>query len=155
LEADGIPVTVAYEFGIASDWFLDNATGCIQLQVAEAQVEKARKVLADHPKEAKPLPPAPPKAPEPDEETKFANQPWLAPIPRELSREETLKFLESQVSALIDSKDVPDWKVNPAFHPEVMAFIQKNANNIGFVQKAQALQRNRAKYFATMRAQAL
>jgi hypothetical protein len=155
LEADGIPVTVAYEFGIATDWFLDNATGCIQLQVAESQVEKARKVLADHPKEATPLPPAPPKPPEPDEETKFADQPWLAAIPKDLSREETLKFLESQISALIDSKDVADWKVNPAFHPDVMAFIQKNANNVGFVQKAQALQRNRAKYFATMRAQAL
>lgn len=157
LEADGIPVTVAYEFGIATDWFLDNATGCIQLQVPESQVEKARKVLADHPKEATPLPPVLPAKPQaaPDEETKFADQPWLAPIPKELSREETLKFLESQISALIDSKDVPDWKVNPAFHPDVMTFIQKNANNVGFVQKAQALQRNRAKYFATMRAQAL
>lgn len=155
LEADGIPVTVAYEFGVATDWFLDNATGSIQLQVAEKDGAKARKVLADHPKEATPLPPAPPKPPEPDEATKFKDQPWLAPIPKDLSREETLKHLEAQVSALIDSKDVPDWKVNPAFHPDIMAFIQKHANNVGFVQKAQALQRNRAKYFATMRAQAL
>ena len=45
-----------------------------------------------------------------------------------------------------------DWKVNPAFHPEVNAFIQKHSNNVGFVQKAQALQRNRAQYFAKMQA---
>src|SRR5262249_23469484 len=39
--------------------------------------------------------------------------------------------------------------------PDVMAFIQRHANNSGFVQKAQGLQRNRAKYFATIRAEAL
>src|SRR5262249_24266084 len=158
LEADGIPVFIAYDFAIAQDWFLDNAVGSIQLQVAEAQVEKARKVLADHPKETTPLPPPPPGPPKPaelDEEARYKEQPWLAPVPRDLSREETLKFLEGQVSALMDSKDVPGWKVNPAFHPDVIAFIQKNASNIGFVQKAQGLQRNRAKYFATIRAESL
>src|SRR5262249_26548180 len=86
LEADGIPVCIAYEFGIATDWFLDNATGSIQLQVAEPQLEKARKVLADHTKEATPLPPPPPRPPEPDEETKYKDQPWLSPVPRDLSR---------------------------------------------------------------------
>src|SRR5262245_35696058 len=55
LEADCIAVTIAYEFGVATDWFLDTATGSIQLQVAEADVEKARKVLADHPKQTTPL----------------------------------------------------------------------------------------------------
>lgn len=155
LELDRIAVFIAYEFGIASDWFLDNATGSIQLQVAEADVERARKVLADHPKEATPLPPPPPKPPEPDEEEKYKAAPWQAPVPSGLSTFEELRFLESQLSALIDSKDVPDWKVNPAFHPDVMAYIQKHANNTGFVQKAQGLQRNRAKYFATIRAEAL
>jgi hypothetical protein len=158
LEADGIPVFIAYDFAIAQDWFLDNAVGSIQLQVAESQVEKARKVLADHPRETTPLappPPAPPKPAELDEEARYKDQPWLAPVPRDLSREETLKFLEGQVSSLMDSKDVPGWKVNPAFHPDVIAFIQKNASNIGFVQKAQGLQRNRAKYFATIRAESL
>jgi hypothetical protein len=155
LEVDGIAVFVAYEFAIAKDWFLDNATGSIQLQVAEADVEKARKVLADHPKEATPLPPPPPKPPEPDEEEKYKDAPWKAPVPKGLNTLEELRLLESKLSSLIDSKDVPDWKVNPAFHPDVMAFIQKHANNSGFVQKAQGLQRNRAKYFATIRAEAL
>jgi hypothetical protein len=155
LELDGIAVFVAYEFAIAKDWFLDNATGSIQLQVAEADVEKARKVLADHPKEAAPLPPPPKKPPEPDEEERYKDAPWKAPIPKGLNTLEELRLLESQLSSLIDSKDVPDWKVNPAFHPDVMAFIQKHANNSGFVQKAQGLQRNRAKYFATIRAEAL
>ena len=145
LETAGVPVLVAYEF--------DPAGGTILLQVAEADVEKAQKLLAEKHAQTAPLPPAPPKPPEPDEETRYKEQPWLAPIPRELSQEESLRFLESQVSALMDSKDVPDWKVNPAFHPDVMAFIQKHANNVGFVHKAQNLQRNRAKYFATIRAQ--
>jgi len=147
LENAGVTVLVAYEFNPAG--------GTILLQVAEADVEKAQKLLAERPQQTTPLPPAPPKPPEPDEATRYREQPWLAPIPRDLSREETLRFLEAQVSALIDSKDVPDWKVNPSFHPDVMAFIQQHANNAGFVQKAQGLQRNRAKYFATIRAQQL
>ncbi|MBL8797104.1 MAG: hypothetical protein JNM56_24600 [Planctomycetia bacterium] len=155
LENGGAPACIAYDFDVAHDWVREHATGSIQLQVAEEQVEQARQVLAKHATETAPLPPLPPKPPEPDEETKYRDQPWLAPIPKELSREEVLRLLESQVSALIDSKDTPDWKVNPAFHPDVIAFIQKHANNIGFVQKAQALQRNRAKYFATIRQQLL
>lgn len=155
LENGGVPVCIAYDFDVAHDWVREHATGSIQLQVTEEQVEKARELLARHPKETAPLPPLPPKPPEPDEEEKYKQQPWLAPIPKDLSREEVLRLLEAQVSALIDSKDTPDWKVNPAFHPDVMTFIQKHANNMGFVQKAQALQRNRAKYFATIRQQLL
>lgn len=155
LENGGVPVCIAYDFAVAQDWFLDNATGSIQLQVTEDQVDKARQVLAGHPKETAPLPPLPPKPPEPDEEERYRDQPWIAPLPKDLSPQEGLRFLEGQLSALIDSKDVTDWKVNPAFDPDVMAFIQKHANNVGFVQKAQALQRNRAKYFATIRQQLL
>jgi hypothetical protein len=51
----------------------------------------------------------------------------------------------------MDDHDTPDWKVNPAYHPEVIAFVRSHANNSAFTQKAEALQKNRAKYYVTMR----
>ena len=63
-----------------------------------------------------------------------------------------LRLLEAHLSALIDARDTPDWTINPAYHPDVLAFIQAYSNNSGFMQKAKALQVNRAQYFAKMRA---
>ena len=51
----------------------------------------------------------------------------------------------------MDAKATADWKVNPAFHPEVNAFIEQHANNSGFVQKARGLQQNRAKFYAKVK----
>lgn len=62
-----------------------------------------------------------------------------------------LRLLEAHLSALIDARDAPGWTINPAYHPDVMAFIQQYANNSGFVQKARAMQQNRAQFYARMR----
>jgi hypothetical protein len=66
---------------------------------------------------------------------------------RALTPHEILLFLLGQISLLMDSKDTPDWTINPAYHPDVDAFIQKHANNKVFVAKARALQRNRAPFY--------
>jgi len=66
---------------------------------------------------------------------------------RSLTPQERLLCLLGQLSALMDSKDDADWTVNPAYHPEVNAFIDKHANNQQFVARAQALQRNRAPFY--------
>ncbi len=79
---------------------------------------------------------------------------WEPPDRDALSAMEYVRALESHLSCLMDDMDIPGWKVNPAFHPDVNAFIQAHAENEAFLKKAQALQQNRAKYFATMRAQA-
>jgi hypothetical protein len=79
--------------------------------------------------------------------------PWEPPYKDALTPEEYVRALESKLSTLIDSKDVPGWKVNPAFDPEVNAFIQSHAHNVVFLKKAQSLQQNRASYFAAARAQ--
>lgn len=71
--------------------------------------------------------------------------------PRQVTAWEALRAFESELSNLMDKVATKDWKVNPAFHPEVNAFIQKHSNNSGFVQKARGLQQNRAKYYAKMR----
>jgi len=65
--------------------------------------------------------------------------------------DEHVGTLISKLSALIDSKHVPGWSVNPAFDPEVNRFIQSHAGNAAFLQKAQALQQNRASYFVAAR----
>jgi hypothetical protein len=67
--------------------------------------------------------------------------------------DDSVGALISSLSALIDAKDLPGWTVNPAFNPEVQAFIQKHASNAAFLKKAQALQQNRASYFSAARAQ--
>ncbi len=72
---------------------------------------------------------------------------------QDLSPEEHVRALESKLSAIIDEKHVPNWTVNPAFHPDVTAFIQSHAQNALFLKKAQSLQQNRASYFAAARAQ--
>jgi hypothetical protein len=64
-----------------------------------------------------------------------------------------LRLLEGHLSALIDSKDTPSWTVNPAYHPDVAAFIREYENNSAFVQRAQRLQQNRAQYYAQARSQ--
>ncbi|GIW78528.1 MAG: hypothetical protein KatS3mg105_0335 [Gemmatales bacterium] len=64
---------------------------------------------------------------------------------------ETLRSLESKLSALMDEHDTPGWTVNPAFHPEVNAFIERYAHYAAFVKRARFLQQNRSKYYATMR----
>lgn len=78
---------------------------------------------------------------------------WEPPNKDALTPEEYLRALESKLSAIIDELTVPDWKVNPAFDPEVSAFIQSHAGNAAFFKRAQALQQNRASYFAAARAQ--
>jgi hypothetical protein len=59
--------------------------------------------------------------------------------------------LMGQLSALMDSLDGPDWTINPAYHPDVNAYILKHAGSHNqFVTKARALQRNRAPYYGKM-----
>jgi len=69
---------------------------------------------------------------------------------RSLTPQEVLLCLMGQLSALMDSLDGPDWTINPAYHPDVNAFIQKHGGNLHFVTKARALQRNRAPYYGKM-----
>lgn len=69
---------------------------------------------------------------------------------RALTPQEVIHVLMGQLSALMDSKDGPDWTINPAFHPEVNAFIARHAGSPQFVNKARALQKNRAPYYAKM-----
>lgn len=69
---------------------------------------------------------------------------------RSLTPQEVLLVLMSQLSALMDSHDGPDWTINPAYHPDVNAYIEKHANNHLFATKARALQRNRAPYYGKM-----
>jgi hypothetical protein len=78
---------------------------------------------------------------------------WEPPNKQALTPEEYVRALESKLSALIDEKDVPGWTVNPAFDPEVNAFIQSHAQNAAFLKKAQTMQQNRASYFTAARAQ--
>jgi hypothetical protein len=78
---------------------------------------------------------------------------WEPENKASLSANEYVRVLESKLSSLMDDFDTADWKVNPAFHPEVTAFIHGHADNAAFVKRAQSLQQNRAKYYATMRAQ--
>jgi hypothetical protein len=67
---------------------------------------------------------------------------------RRQNPEHFVRLLEAHLSALIDSRDTPGWKVNPAYHPDVTAFIQAYSNNSGFVKRARALQQNRAEFYA-------
>lgn len=69
---------------------------------------------------------------------------------RALTLQERLQVLLGQLSALMDSKDEDDWTINPAYHPEVNAYIQKHANFPQFVARARALQKNRAPYYGKM-----
>ena len=62
-----------------------------------------------------------------------------------------LRSLEATLSALMDDKDMPGWEVNPAYHPDVEAFIEEHSNNSMFVKKARALQENRASYYEAMK----
>jgi hypothetical protein len=87
--------------------------------------------------------PTPPQVPLPPGVRRFGSASHL----RQLSPLEGLLVLLSQLSALMDSKDTQDWTINPAYHPEVNAFIQKHANNAPFVARARALQKNRAPYY--------
>jgi hypothetical protein len=66
---------------------------------------------------------------------------------RSLTPQERLLCLLGQLSALMDSKDDADWTINPAYHPDVNAFIDKHANHSQFVTRARALQRNRAPFY--------
>ena len=65
-----------------------------------------------------------------------------------LTPQQYLFLLESQLSNLMDSKFVVNWDVNPAYHPDVKAFINRHANNSVFHQRALNLQKNRARYYA-------
>jgi hypothetical protein len=69
---------------------------------------------------------------------------------RSLTLQERLQVLLGQLSAIMDSKDEEDWTINPAFHPEVNAYIEKHASFVQFVTKARALQKNRAPYYGKM-----
>jgi len=66
---------------------------------------------------------------------------------RDLAPQEALLILLGQLSALMDTKDTPDWTINPAYHPAVNAFIAQHAGNRAFVTRARALQKNRAPYY--------
>jgi len=170
LEAAGVSVHVKDEPAAGTtDWAKASVPGDIQLQVRPADEERARALLAEIPPDEAPvngtaatLPE--PSAPVPSEPTATAVAPAPAPAAPPgtvwepankdaLTPYEYMRSLESKLSSLMDDHDTADWKVNPAFHPEVSAFIQGHANNAGFMKKAQALQQNRAKYYATMRAQ--
>src|SRR5271165_5726541 len=83
----------------------------------------------------------------------IGSTPWEPPNKATLTPEEYVRALESKLSAIIDDKHVAGWQVNPAFDPEVTAFIQSHAHNAAFLKKAKALQQNRASYFAAARAQ--
>ena len=69
---------------------------------------------------------------------------------RALTLQERLQVLLGQLSALMDSKDEDDWTINPAYHPDVNAYIQKHANFPQFVRRARSLQKNRAPYYCKM-----
>ncbi|MBY0523377.1 MAG: hypothetical protein K2R98_08255 [Gemmataceae bacterium] len=69
-------------------------------------------------------------------------------LPDQVDLQQFVLFLENHLTALIDSKDVPGWRVNPAYHPEVTAFIFSNRHNVPFLDKAQALQQERGEYYA-------
>lgn len=76
----------------------------------------------------------------------------LVPPPASLNPLEKVRFLESQLSTLMDQKDTPDWTINPAYHPDVIAFIRFHADNAVFWRTAQALQKNRASFYSSERA---
>jgi hypothetical protein len=131
-----------------------NDTTTLQVRIADA--DRARAIIADIPAEPPP-PPAPesgpanmPTAPPPPAPPKV----WQPESNEGLTLQEYIRALEVKLSGLIDSKDVPGWKVNPAFDPDVNSFIQANSSNEAFAKKARSMQQNKAKYFATMRAQA-
>ncbi len=69
---------------------------------------------------------------------------------RSLTMQERLQVLLGQLSALMDSKDEEDWTINPAYHAEVNAYIEKHVNFSQFVAKARSLQQNRAPYYGKM-----
>lgn len=127
------------------------------LQVREADAERARAIIADIP--AVPPPPPPPDLELPEKPAAAPPPPagppgvWEPPNKAELSPPEYIRALEVRLSGLIDDQDVPGWKVNPAFAAEVNAFVASHANNAPFLKKAQSMQQNKAKYFATIRAQ--
>ncbi len=174
LEAAGIPVFIKGEPATGMNWAEAPATEVIQLQVRDGDHDRARALLAEIPAdeapsvtidaapvtaaETVPVPVAEEMTTPLDTVTETAPaepSPVWEPANRDaLTPYEYTRSLESHLSSLMDDHDVADWKVNPAFHPDVHAFIQGHANNAGFLKKAEALQQNRAKYFATMRAQA-
>ncbi|MBY0523840.1 MAG: hypothetical protein K2R98_10605 [Gemmataceae bacterium] len=156
LEAAGIAVFIGDETPTA-------VSEIVTLLVCETNAKRAAAILADiseKPPEREavdassviPPPPAPftqetaPPTP--------VSTVWQPPNKDALDPQSYIRALESRLSTLMDEKDVPGWKVNPAFDPEVNAFIQSYANNAMFLKKAQSMQQNRAKYFATMRTQA-
>ena len=107
--------------------------------------------------------PVPEDQPEPAPMASFAEAPAVAapvlPPPRrfgtashlrKLTYQERLQVLLGQLSALMDSKDEDDWTINPAYHPEVNAYIEKHGNFPQFVSHARALQKNRAPYYSKM-----
>jgi len=47
LEANGIAAHIADEFTVSVNWLYSNAIGGVKVQVAEADVEEARRILAD------------------------------------------------------------------------------------------------------------
>jgi hypothetical protein len=75
-----------------------------------------------------------------------------APVEEVVVPVHSVRTLESKLSALMDDHDTPGWTVNPAMHPDVLAFIEEHSHNREFMKRAKALQENRASYYATMRA---
>jgi hypothetical protein len=135
---------------VAQTTALETAT-VVELAAPVAEVltssETALIALAEPPPDPLPPPPAPLPLSVP------SGPVWEPENKESLSANEYVRVLESKLSSLMDDCDTADWKVNPAFHPEVTAFIQGHADNATFLKRAQSLQQNRAKYYATMRAQ--
>jgi hypothetical protein len=67
---------------------------------------------------------------------------------RRQNPEHFVRLLEAHLSALIDARDTPGWKINPAYHPDVIGFVEAYGNNSGFVKRAKALQKNRGDFYA-------
>jgi hypothetical protein len=162
LEAAGLAAMV--DSGAANDVSSQYASAPrrVQLWVRDTDAERAMAILSGDEPEA---PPAPLKEANHAAEAEAnhelddrADLGSLAPpegptMPAEVVIPgDSVRTLESKLSALMDEHDTPGWTVNPAMHPDVMAFIEDHSANTAFMKRAKALQENRASYYATMRA---
>jgi hypothetical protein len=164
LEAAGLAAMV--DSGAANDVSSQYASAPrrVQLWVRDTDAERAMAILSGDEPEAAPAPLKEAnhaaEAGANHEQDEMADLGSLAPpegptmaAPAEVAVPvDSVRSLESKLSALMDEHDTPGWTVNPAMHPDVMAFIEEHEANTAFMKRARALQENRASYYATMRA---